>query len=73
MLAGQGLTFGMLPHDLGWGVAIHRAVEHTSLAIDAILVVGLHHESRGHCRKRGVGEEQISLVSDRFLGALGTF
>lgn len=52
MLAGQGLTLGMLPHDLGWGIAIHRAVEHTSLAIDAILVVGLHHESRGHCRKK---------------------
>ena len=63
----------MLPHDLGWGVAIHRTVEHTGFPIDAILVVGLHHKSRGHCRKRGVGEEQINLVSDRFPGALGTF
>lgn len=54
-LVGQGLTLGMLPHDFGWGVAIHRAVEHTSFAIDAVLVVGLHHEPRGHCRKREGG------------------
>lgn len=58
----ERLTFGMLPHDLGWRVAIYRAVEHTSFAIDAILVVGLHHKSRGHCRK-GSGEKR-GLVSD---------
>lgn len=51
------LTFGMLPHDLGWWVAIYRAVEHTSFAVDAILVVGLHHKSRGHCGKGG-GEKR---------------
>lgn len=37
---GQG-TFGVLPHDFGRGVAVHRAVQDPRLAIDTVLVVGL--------------------------------
>lgn len=73
LLAGEGITFGMLPHNLGWGVAIHRAVEHTSFAIDAILVVGLHHKSRGYCRKREGGRNRLCQSLIGLLGLWALF
>jgi hypothetical protein len=51
-------TFGVLPHDFGRGVSVHGAVEDPRLAIDPVLVIGLDHKLRRHCRE---GTEKIKL------------
>lgn len=43
-----GFTFGVFPHDLWRRITFHRTVENSSFAVDAVLVVGLHHEARWH-------------------------
>lgn len=48
----------MLPHDLRWRVAINRTVQDCCLAIDSILIVGLHNKPRRHWKDKRDNEKQ---------------
>lgn len=45
-------TFGVFPHDFWRWVTLHGAVENSGFAVDTILIVGLHHETRWHWRNK---------------------
>lgn len=45
-------TFGVFPHDFRRRVTLHGAVENSSFAVDAVLVVGLHHKPWRHWGKK---------------------